>query len=146
MKLGASLLGGLAGAVAVTLIHETLRRKDPDAPRMDKLGMEAMAKGLDKMDEPVPEKKTLFHSALVSDILSNALYYSLAGIGKTKNAIGKGGLLGAAAGIGAVLLPKPMGLNPKHSGRTPKTKVMSVALYLIGGLVASKVTQMLSRA
>lgn len=45
MKYGA-LLGGLAGVCALTLLHETARRKTKKAPRMDKLGMEALAKGI----------------------------------------------------------------------------------------------------
>jgi hypothetical protein len=40
-------------------------------------------------------------------------------------------------------LPKPLGLHPEFSSRTPKTAVMTVALYLVGGLVAAGVSRML---
>ena len=102
MKLYAALLGGLAGACTVTILHEILKRNDPEAPRMDKLGMEALTKGLESADQPVHEKKELFWWAMAGDIAMNSLYYSLAGIGKRKDATGKGGFLGMAAGFGAL--------------------------------------------
>jgi hypothetical protein len=145
MKLSAALIGGLAGACAVTIIHELLKRNDPEAPRLDKLGMEALSKGLEKADQPVPEQKDLFWWALGTDIIMNSLYYSLAGIGKRKDAMGKGSILGAAAGLGALFLPKPLGLSERHSNRTFKTKMMSMGLYMLGGLIASKVTEMMDR-
>ena len=145
MKIYAALIGGLAGACAVTILHELMKRNDPKAPRMDKLGMEAISKGLEEADQPVPEKKELFWWAMGSDLLMNSLYYSLSGIGERKNATGKGSLLGMAAGFGALLLPKPLGLSEKHSNRTFKTKVMSLGLYLFGGLIASKVTALLDK-
>ena len=46
MKTIAALGGGLAGAAAVTLLHETVRRIVPEAPRMDLLGKQALSKGL----------------------------------------------------------------------------------------------------
>jgi hypothetical protein len=145
MNLKASIIGGLAGAVAVTIIHEILKQSDSQAPRMDKLGMQAIAKGLDKAGEAVPSKKSLFGMALVAELLSNTFYYALAGIGKRKDAMSKGSALGLIAGFGTLLLPKPMGLNTKHSNKTVKTQVMSVGLYLLGGMIASKVTEMLDR-
>jgi hypothetical protein len=50
MKLSSAIGGGIAGAITLTLIHETVRRPITDAPRMDLLGMEAIAKTLDSVD------------------------------------------------------------------------------------------------
>jgi hypothetical protein len=44
-----------------------------------------------------------------------------------------------------VLLPKPLGLNEDHSNRTIQTKIMTVGLYVIGGLVAACVMKFLDR-
>lgn len=138
-----ALGSGLAGAVAVTLIHETARRFIPNAPRMDVLGMRAIARGLYKMDEQPPEGKELFKWSIVGDLVSNSLYYSLAGTGQQPWV--KGVLLGAAAGLGGVALPGPLGLGTEPSGRTPQTKAMTVAWYLIGGLVTAAVAQAISK-
>ncbi|MEJ7677528.1 MAG: hypothetical protein WKG06_06575 [Segetibacter sp.] len=108
MKLSSAIGGGIAGAVALTLIHETIRRLNQDAPRMDLLGMEAIAKTLDSADAKVPEEDRLFKITMAGDIFSNSIYYSLAGIGNEHQAILRGTLLGLAAGIGAVYLPKPL--------------------------------------
>src|SRR5215207_1406053 len=103
MKTIAALGGGLAGAAAVTLIHETIKRIVPQAPRMDLLGMNAISKGLGAAGLKKPNQEKLFTLALAGDLLSNSLYYSMAGIGKEKNAWLRASLLGLAAGIGAVL-------------------------------------------
>jgi hypothetical protein len=142
MKGTSALLSGLTGAVALTLIHEGLRRIDPKAPRMDLLGMNALSKLLTSYGKNPPNRDKLFLYTMAGDIVSNALYYSLAGVGR-KHSLLKGALLGAAAGVGGVLLPKPMGLNPAYSSRTTHTKASTIALYLIGGLVTAAAIKLL---
>ncbi len=136
-----ALSSGLAGAVAVTLVHETARRFTPNAPRMDVLGMRAIAKGMFKINEQPPEGEELFRWSIVGDLVSNTLYYSLAGTGQQPWF--KGVLLGSLAGLGGVVLPGPLGLGTAPSGRTPQTKVMTVAWYLLGGLVTAAVAQVI---
>lgn len=136
MKILSAMGGGIAGAVALTLLHETIRRKNADAPRMDLLGIQALAKSLKTVDAPVPDEHKLFKITMAGDVLSNSLYYSIAGIADENGAILRGTLLGLAAGIGAVYLPKPLGLNPAPAARTFQTRLMTIALYLAGGVVA----------
>lgn len=143
MKLSSAIGGGLAGAVVLTLLHETLRRSTDVAPRMDLLGMEAAAKTLQKADTDVPPKDSLFKLTMAGDLLSNSLYYSVMGVGKDRDAILRGALLGIAAGIGAVYLPKPLGLNAAPSNRTVETKILTVSLYTIGGIVAGAVGKLI---
>jgi hypothetical protein len=143
MKLISSIGGGLAGACALTLLHEIVKKLDSDAPRMDLLGMQAVKKGINKTSQPMPDDKHLYQIAMVGDIISNTIYYSLGVAGKRKYIWPKGALAGAAAGLGAVFLPKSLGLNPAYSARTLKTKAFTTGLYLIGGLIASAVAKKL---
>ncbi|MDB5245900.1 MAG: hypothetical protein JWQ40_294 [Segetibacter sp.] len=143
MKFSSAIGGGVAGAAVLTLLHETTRRILEDAPRMDLLGMEAIEKSLEKVNVDVPNNDNLFKITMAGDMISNSLYYSLAGIGNEKRAIIQGTILGFAAGIGAVYLPKPLGLNPAPSNRTPGTKLMTLGLYLVGGLVAGATGKLL---
>ena len=130
------MAGGLAGAVALTLVHETMRRFVPNAPRMDVLGMRSIEKLMTKADAEPPQDKDKLHTwALTGDVVSNSLYYSLAGTGS--NAWWRGAALGAAAGLGAVYLPGPLGLGEAPSNRTTQTQLMTVGYYLLGGLVAA---------
>lgn len=145
MKTLYALEGGIAGAAAITLIHETVKKSVPRAPRMDLLGMNAMAKGLRIIGARTPGERQLYGWSLTGDLLSNAIFYSFAGIGKKENALAKGAALGLAAGLSAVWLPKPMGLDQRHSSRTLETKLMTVGLYVIGGLVAAGVMKLLDR-
>ena len=142
MKLLPSLTAGLAGAVALTLLHETARRLSPeDAPRMDVLGMRGLRKLLHKADAPQPNDDTLFNLTMAGDIISNSLYYSLVGSGR--HAGRRGLLLGLAAGAGGVALPGPMGLGRAPTNRTPQTQLMTLAWYTAGGLVAGAVARAL---
>lgn len=138
MSILKSMVGGLAGACVLTLVHETVRRTIPNAPRMDILGMQAIAKGLRMTGHTPPKSEEKLHTwAMVGDVVSNSLYYSFAGTGSS--ALKVGAVLGAAAGAGAVLLPGPLGLSEEPSNRTPETQAMTVGLYLLGGLVAGVV-------
>ncbi|MBH8571399.1 hypothetical protein KB206_21090 [Microvirga sp. STS02] len=142
MKLLPSLTAGLAGAVALTLLHETVRRLRPeDAPRMDVLGMRGLRKLLGKADAPQPDNDTLFNVTMAGDVLSNGLYYSM--VGSSRHALERGLALGALAGVGGVLLPGPMGLGTAPTNRTPQTQAMTVAWYTMGGLVAGAVARAL---
>ena len=136
MKLLSAIGGGFAGAAILTLLHETIRRVNTDAPRMDRLGMEAISKSLETIDVEVPEEDKLFKITMAGDIISNTFYYSLAAIGDKRKVVVRGLLLGVAAGFGGVYLPKPLGLNDSASNRTTETKLMTVGLYVTGGLVA----------
>lgn len=137
-SVGRALLAGLAGAVALNLIHETVRRLRPaDAPRMDVLGMRALSRLFRAVDTNPPPAPELHRLTLAADVLANALYYSFVGTGP--GAWWRGPALGLAAGAGGVLLPGPLGLGDKQSSRTPQTQIMTVAWYTLGGLVAAAV-------
>lgn len=104
---------------------------------MDVLGMRAISKTMKKAGAQPPAGSALRAWAMVADVVSNSMYYSLAGAGK--DAWLRGSLLGAGAGAGAVLLPGPMGLGTDPSNRTNGTRAMTVGLYLLGGMVAAAV-------
>lgn len=139
MKLNNSLTGGLAGAVAVTALHEVMRHKAKGTPRMDKLGEQALNKGLEATGAKPLRGNTLFYTTMVGDILTNALYYAIIGGGKKNNTLKRGIFFGLAAGFGGILLPKPMGLNEQYSAGTRKKGALTVGYYLLGGLIAAAV-------
>ena len=145
MKPLTALGGGIAGACAVTLLHEAVRRIVPEAPRLDLLGMKAISKGLKAMGTKEPDDDKLFTWALAGDIVSNSIYFSLAGVGKEKDVWLKSSLLGLAAGVGAVVLPEPLGLNSQHTNKTVSTKLMTIGLYIAGALVTTAVMKVLKK-
>jgi len=141
-----ALGGGLAGACALTAVHESVRRACPVAPRMDLLGMRAIEKSMHAAGAEPPEGDRLHTLALASDIVSNSLYYSLVGVGGPRGAWLRGALLGLVAGVGAVALPGPLGLGREPSNRTTSTQVMTVGWYLLGGLAAAAAYRLLAGA
>jgi hypothetical protein len=137
-----ALLSGLAGATALTLLHETVRRIRRDAPRMDTLGRRAIVAGMEAVGLEAPPQDRLQAVALGGDMVSNTLYYSLVGLGRPS--LARGAAIGATAGLGAVVLPPLMGLGHRPGARTPQTAAMTFCWYLAGGLVAAAVHRGLS--
>ena len=144
MKLLHAFGAGLAGAVVLTVTHQVLKKLVVDAPRMDLLGKEALQKDADKTGTKLPEKN-LYNITMAADIASNTLYYALAAMGKSKNATLRSGLLGLAAGIGGVMLPKRLRLTNAYSDRTLTTRLLTMAIYSLGGLVSGKIASALQK-
>lgn len=141
-----SAIGGLAGACTLTILNETAKKIDKDAPRLDLLGMNAVAKmmkGVGISSLPGPAK--LLPAAMAGDLVTNSLYYGLAEAGDKRKTLIRGTLLGLGAGVGAVALAKPMGLDERATAATTKTKVLTVAWYVVGGLVAAAVTNLITK-
>jgi hypothetical protein len=140
MKVAATLAGGLAGTLTVASIHEGLRRVTPDAPRMDILDVELIRKGFTSMNKEVPEEGKLQRWAVGGELLCDTAYYGLVGMGSKKHVWFRGAALGLIAGVTAVILPKPLGLPEEPSNKTLGTRLMTIGLYLMGGLVAAAIT------
>ena len=139
-----ALGAGAAGACVLTLLHESVRRLHPHAPRMDVLGMRGISKVMGKIGMAPPPDDRLHGLALIGDIVSNSLYYSLVGDGDDDGVWLRGALLGLSAGIGGVFLPSPLGLGRQPSGRTPATQAMTIVWYLVGGLTAAAAARLLA--
>ncbi len=137
MSIKRAIGAGIAGALALTAIHELARRFSGRAPRMDVLGERALAAGLGRLGLRAPRGRKLYGLALAGDLLSNSLYYALVASGRGAHPWRRGALLGALAGLAAVWLPARLGLarRPRHPARS--TEAMTLAWYLAGGLAAS---------
>jgi hypothetical protein len=146
MKVSAGLAGGLAGTLTVASIHEALKRVTPDAPRMDVLDMELIRKGLKSINKEVPGEDELQRWAVGGELFCDTAYYGLVAMGGKKGVWLRGALLGLIAGVTAVVLPKPLGLSEEASNKTLGTQMMTVGLYLMGGLAASAITQLVDDA
>ncbi len=144
-KISSSIIGGIAGAVALNILHQTVKQFDHNAPRVDLVGEEALSKGLKKIGVEPPVENTLFVATLTADIISNAAYFSLTGLTKKKYQPYMGAAIGIAAGVGALLLTKPMGLNDAPVTRTTETKILTVAWYTLGGIIAGSVMKALRK-
>lgn len=139
------IAGGIAGAVALNILHESAKRLVPDAPRTDLVGEEALAKAVGMTGAEPPKGQKLFAATLGADLISNAIYFSAIGLGNKKDILLRGAGYGLAAGIGAITLTKPLGLDDTPITYTVKTKVMTVAWYLFGGLVTALAIKALTK-
>jgi hypothetical protein len=138
-------IAGLIGALATNILHETARRALPNPPRVDLLGMQAVAKSLHLLKLPAPKGRALYGATLVGDIITNAVYFSLVGAAPRERATTVGSALGIVAGCGSVMLPPRLGLAAQLTNRTTLTRLVSIALYTAGGLAAGYTQQRLAR-
>lgn len=132
------ILAGLAGALVLNILHETIRSRFAGAPRINELGEEALRKSLKPFKVTIDDPQSAYWATLSSDIVSNALYY---GVTATTSPVTSGAL----AGIGAVKLPRYLGLNEEPVAGTPQKKLLTVSYYLVGALVTQAVYKALHR-
>ena len=138
-----SLASGAIGALALTAINEGARRRIPHAPRMEVIGMRALSAAVRTFGGRPARGRKLFRETLGADLLSNTIYYGLVGAVARQTRLSRGILLGAAAGLGAVLLPPMLGLGRPPGNRRPATPLMTVAWYTAGGVAAALAGRML---
>jgi hypothetical protein len=134
-----NIIGGVAGAIILNLVHETAKRISNKAPRVDLIGEEALSKTVAAAGITPPTGNKLFLTTLAADVTSNAAYFAMIGKGDRDNIMLRGAGYGIMAGLGAIGLTKPLGLDDKHVNKTDETKILTVAWYLIGGLAAALV-------
>ena len=134
---GQALAAGAVGAVALTTVHQFARLFTDEAPRMDVVGGRAIERGVSAAGGEPPHGERLLNWTLAGDLLANTTYYALVAYGREPHVWRRATALGLAAGAGALVLPRPMGLgDPPHSG-SRANQVMTVAWYLIGALAAA---------
>jgi hypothetical protein len=142
MSLVKTLASGLIGSATLTAVHQGAKRLIPNAPHVDAIGRRAVARGIRALGGSPPRGQRLHNTALVGDLLSNALYYGLMDVGRPRHRIARGALLGLVGGLGAVLLPDRLGLGRQPRERWPRTPVMTVAWYTLGGVAAAAVREL----
>lgn len=132
-----ALSSGIAGAVALTAIHQAARRVRPDAPRMDIVGMRALSRLMIAAGRIPPPPSQLYRLTLAGDLLANSLYYAAVPARDRAATVRRALLLGTGAGLGALLLPRPMGLDAPPHSESRANQVMTVAWYLAGAMAAA---------
>jgi predicted nicotinamide N-methyase len=121
-----AMLSGMAGAAALTAVHQAARMMTDTAPRMDVVGMRMLARDKETVGTPA-----LNNLALAGDLVFNSAYYSMATTWM------RGAALGIVAGVGALVLPRKLGLGDPPKSELLSNQVMTVAWYVLGGLAAA---------
>jgi len=145
MKWIKNMTAGLIGSVALNILHEIVRKNVRNAPQINLLGEEVVNKTLSQVGTPIVDAEDLHRVTLEADLIANATYYSMIG-GSGKYIWPKAVALGLSAGIGAIQLPEPLGLDSRPVARTTQTKVLTVGYYLFGALVTATVLKTLFKS
>lgn len=136
-----ALFNGFIGAMALTTVHQALRRSLPDAPQLDRIGMRGVERFFSAIGTIPPSGEKLFLFALIADLLANSVLYSQVGSRSGILSIGKGVSLGLSAGVGAAALPAVLGLSKGATKRTRRTAALTVGMFVLGGLAAGLAAQ-----
>jgi hypothetical protein len=144
MNLASAIEGGITGATTLSLIQEALHKIDPKAPR-PLLHQSGAIKKLKKKSGKKGSHSGKFYIKLAGELLATASYFGLSGLGKKKNVVLRGSLLGAMAGLGAAFFNEDSdeATKAKDGERTAyaeredmRKKVLTVALYTAGGMLS----------
>lgn len=130
---------GLAGAVTVTALNETLRHQYLQAPRLQLLGMRTVREGARYGGLSRPSRKTQYQVGLGGDLIGNTMWYGLVRVGRYPRPVLRGLILGALAGISTVATARQTRFPRRAVGFTPKVQAMTIGYYTAGGLVAGLV-------
>ncbi len=124
-----NLIAGLGGAIALNIVHESLKNKGRNMPHIDELGEEALQKSMSYFGVEVGDKQDLYLSTLAGDLASNALYYSFIG------------------GRSSLIWPKAiaLGFDPAPVARNSQVSSLTVMYYLSGALVTGALLKLLKR-
>jgi hypothetical protein len=152
MKLASAIEGGLAGATTISLLGETLRKINGQTSGVNVFDGKSLKKRFKKAKSNKKGESTKEFIQLAGDLLGSTTFLGLTSLGKRKNALLRGALLGAAAGLGSVLLKEKD--NKKHEKHGPDgrptsslakdpllAKAIEVGLYTAGGMIAAKLIQ-----
>ena len=140
-----NIIGGLAGAIVLTLLNESLKNVNSDMPRIDLVGKEVVQKTAEYFGLDIENSESLLSTALVSDIISNTAYYSLIN-GEKEELWLKAASAGLLAGLGAVNLPDKMGLNDEPVSKSLTTKALVIGYYLAGAFTTAAVIRMMEKS
>ena len=143
MKLANAIEGGITGATTLSLLQEALHKIDSKAPRAKLLNSPGILKRLKKQSKKKGVLSNKLYINLAGELLSNAAYFGLTALGKKKNAVLRGGLLGAAAGLGSAFLNDNNEEDP--AADTLKNKILTLTLYTAGGMLAGAAIKKISK-
>jgi len=143
MKLANAIEGGITGATTLTLLQQALHKMDPKAPRAKLITSPEIIKRIKKQSKKKGRLSTKLYINLAGDLLSNAAYFGLTALGKKKNAVLRGGVLGAAAGLGSAFLNESESDDPGVNNL--RKKIFTIALYTAGGMLAGAAIKKLNK-
>ncbi len=139
-----AIVSGTTGAATLTLAHETLRQLVRRPPRMDLLGMSALSRILRALGVSPPRGRRLRGYTMLADIVANAIWFAPVVTGQ-RLTLARGALLGGVAGIGAVVLTPVLGLPKRHRGVDRRGQLLTIGLYVAGGIAAAAMASLLRR-
>jgi hypothetical protein len=135
MKIAEALEGGIAGATTLGLLEKALQGTKTKAPDLKLLTKPGIIKKLKKKSKKKGGAKVFINVA--KELLAAGAYYGVAKVGKRKNVLLRGGLLGALTGLCMAFIAEGKDRDQNQTEEELfRDKFLTIALYTAGGLLA----------
>lgn len=131
------LVAGFGGAIALNALHQFVKKNYHGAPLFNEVEQEAVNKSLEKINLQIKDEDKFYNATMAGDVLSNGLFYTLTPFRMST-------VFGALGGLGAIVLPKKLGLDNTPIAGTDKKKMITVGYYIFGAMVASGIYKTLT--
>ncbi|MDD3789624.1 MAG: hypothetical protein PHO94_13155 [Petrimonas sp.] len=131
------IIAGFGGAIALSVLHEILKKNMDELPDFEEVGEEAIDKSLEKVNLKVLDTSKLYNATVAGDVITNGIYYAFTPFKMNT-------VIGALGGLGAMALPKKLGLDNTPIAGTDKKKMMTIGYYIFGALVAGGIYKLLT--
>ena len=131
------LIAGFGGAIALSALDNYVRKHFDEVPEFSEMGEQVIDKSLDVVNLQVKDHDKLYNATVAGDVITNGIYYSLTPFKMST-------LVGALGGLGAIALPKQLGLDNEPIAGTDKKKMITVGYYVFGALVAAGIYKVLT--
>ena len=129
------LKNGLTGAATLTLLRETLDEAGSENSKVYPLHKKGVFRQLKKVSQKKGMGAVKGYVNLAARLLGMVGYMGVTAVGKKKNTMLRGGMLGGLAGAAAILMSNDD--DPTVSSKELwRKRVITLALYILGGLVA----------
>lgn len=132
------LVAGFGGAIALNILHSIVKNNFNDTPDFKVVGEEAIDKSLEKANLRISDQEKLYNATVAGDIVGNTLYYTFTPFKLNT-------LVGALGGLGAMALPKQIGVDNKPIAGNDRKKMITMGYYVFGALVAGGIYNLLTK-
>lgn len=130
-------MAGFGGAIALSVLDKYVRKNFDEVPEFNEMGEQVIDKSLEVVNLQVKDPDKLYNATVAGDVFTNGIYYALTPFKMST-------LVGALGGLGAIVLPKKLGLDNEPIAGTDKKKMITVGYYVFGALVAAGIYKVLT--
>ncbi|MET4081571.1 hypothetical protein ABIB40_001520 [Pedobacter sp. UYP30] len=145
MNIFKAITAGFIGSLTLNFLHLRVRPLSLNFQSKNYLNEPINLDSFEQINDPLIDNRDDYDKNLLSNIISNTLFFSTIGFGKPQNFYFRGLTLGLAAGLSAAKWPDKINLKKEQIEMRKKSNVTTAAIYIAGGLVTAALLSLLKK-